>query len=246
LNKFCDQIIVDSIEEDEHLDIDKKILTKAREDSHIVQDSLNTEEGQKMPYFSALRLWPQTFDTEGFFAVRLKKIARTKERALWEKKPHHHEVISNHRMQDIASQLKNRYGTSFFHDDEALIESREQLFVPKKLLTFKLPLVPYYTGLPFGKLADRDGGVRLSHDILTLRGGEATQNVYSASEDEVRTFLSGGTLIPTNHDCTDGDILLRYHHASLSSPLTIGKGMLKDGCILNRLPRDMVQLFAGR
>ncbi len=247
LNKFCDQVIVDAIENDEDLAIDQSILQKAIADSHRVQEMMDTEEGTKTPRFSALRLWPQTFDTEGFFAVRLKKVARTKERAEWEKKPHQYAVLPNRRMDDLASQLMSRYGTAFFHDDEVLIESREQLFVvPKKLLTFKLPLVPYYTGLPFGKLADRDGGVRLSHDILTLRGGEAVKNTYTLSEDEVRTFLSGGTLTPINHDCTDGDILLRFDHASLSSPLTIGKGMLKDGSILNRLPRDMVQLFAGR
>lgn len=247
LNKFCDQIIVDSIEEDDDLCIEKNILKQAISDSHVVQEKMDEEEGKKTVRFSALRLWPQTFDTEGFFAVRLKKIAPTRERASWEKKPHQYSVVQKRKMVDLASQLHARYGTSFFHDDEILIESREQLFVvSEKLLRLNLPLVLYYTGLPFGKIADRDGGMRLSHDILTLRGHEATKNVYHLNEEEVRTTLSGGTLHPTHHDCTDGDVILRYHDPSLSVPLTIGKGMLKDGSILNRLPRDMVQLFAGR
>ena len=68
LNKFSDQLEV--IPPAENLGLQKGI-----EDSQIVQKSLGITK-----LFPSVRLWPQTYDTEGFFAVAFRKKARTKDK----------------------------------------------------------------------------------------------------------------------------------------------------------------------
>jgi hypothetical protein len=42
----------------------------------------------------------------------------------------------------------------------------------------------------------------------------------------------------------DGDVLLAIDSPALGRPILFGRGMLKQGTILNRLPREVVRMFA--
>lgn len=210
------------------------------EDSGKVQASL----GKKDSFYPLLRIWPQTFDTEGFFCAVLKKVAPTKDRGEKSKDDHRFELVPPSRARAIAERLEDWFGAKFLRDDEVLIEYKEQLSVlPESILKFYLPTNPYMSGLPFGKSTSH-GLTRLSHEMSTLRGLEATKQVVTLSESDIRDAMKGVNVKYEKPGMDDGDVLIAMESAALGHPIILGRGMLKNGIILNRLPREMVRMFA--
>ncbi len=190
-----------------------------------------------------LRVWPQTFDTEGFFCAVLQKHVPTRHRHAKKLEYYDWKVVPKARMREIAARLEDWYGASFLREDEMLIEWKEQLSVmPQSALALSLPVQPYLGGLPFGK-STTHGLVRLSHEMALLRGHEATKQLLSVDEGTLREMMSGKNIERTlNVD--DGDILLSFASSSFPQPLTFGRGVYKAGTILNRLPRETVRMFS--
>ncbi len=219
--------------------------TNPIDDSALVQDWIaknsNSPTASRYPLF---RIWPQTFDTEGFFCAVLKKVAPTKDRGEKSKDDHRFELVPPSRARSIAARLEDWFGAKFLRDDEVLIEYKEQLSVlPESILKFYLPTNPYMSGLPFGKSTSH-GLTRLSHEMATLRGLEATKQVVTLSESDIRDAMKGVNVKYEKPGMDDGDVLIAMESAALGKPIILGRGMLKNGIILNRLPREMVRMFA--
>lgn len=235
MNKFGDQLSV--LNPGEILSCD---FSKAIEDSGKIQASFGRAENLPM-----IRLWPQTYDTEGFFSVVIEKRAPTKDRV--GKKPlegHRWSYVPKARIRDITESLGEWYGTGFLRENEVLLENKKQLFVvPEAALDFFLPVLPYMTGLPFAKNTTH-GFPRLSHEIATLRGQEATKQVLVLQHEELKSVFKGVNLKIEKSICEDGDVLLSMESAPLKKHLVFGRGMLKAGTLLNRLPRDIVRMFS--
>lgn len=241
LQKFPGMLeVVDPTE----LRIENGKLRIAVEDSIKVQESLHHNSQFSIPHSPFLRIWPQTFDTEGFFCAVLKKVAPTKDRGEKSKDDHRFELVPPSRARAIAERLEDWFGAKFLRDDEVLIEYKEQLSVlPKSILKFYLPTNPYMSGLPFGKSTSH-GLTRLSHEMATLRGLEATKQVVTLSESDIRDAMKGVNVKYEKPGMDDGDVLIAMESAALGHPIILGRGMLKNGIILNRLPREMVRMFA--
>ncbi len=71
--------------------------------------------------------------------------------------------------------------------------------------------------------------------------GSATEHVLDLSEEHLRQSLSGKDVHIPSED--HGDLLLAMPHPS-GKRMVVGRGMLKQGKILNRLPRDIVRMFS--
>jgi 16S rRNA (cytosine1407-C5)-methyltransferase len=69
-----------------------------------------------------LRLWPQTFNTEGFFCAVLIKKERTRDVEPVEWRKFQEQYIGKRNMQEIVAQLENRFGSTFFEEGDALFE----------------------------------------------------------------------------------------------------------------------------
>lgn len=234
LNKFSDQLSIMNPAE-----ILQYSFAKPIEDSNKVQASI--AKGAAVPM---IRLWPQTFDTEGFFSVVIEKRAPTRDAGSKGMDKHHYPVLPKSRMADITDSLKEWYGTSFAHPDDVLIENKEQLSVfHSDVLLLPLPVNPYLSGMPFAKTTTH-GFPRISHEIATLRGHEATRQVLTLSEDELKASLRGTNVRMESSGCEDGDVLLAVKFAALEKPIIVGRGMLKKGTVLNRLPREIVRMFS--
>ncbi len=220
-------------------------LSKAVEDSVRVQRVMKSEDSHLTSHISCLRIWPQTYDTEGFFCAVLKKQAPTRDRQpRSDLEPHRWTFLPSGRQQAIAERLEDWFGTSFLCEGDMLYEMKEQLFLlPQEYQDFFLPINPYMGGLPFGKSTSH-GLVRVSHEIATLRGSAATKQVLRVSEDEMRAILKGVNIKSEAQGFDDGDVLMSVAAPSLSRDLIFGRGMLKAGTVLNRLPRDIVKMFA--
>ena len=208
----------------------------AIEDSYRVQSYL--AQSHQLPITNhqlpLLRLWPQTYDTEGFFCAVLKKTAPTKDPVRVEWLRCRQELVPRNRMRDIRVYLENRYGVDLMKDGEVLLQDKERFWVTTQdVLDFGLPVSPYTIGLPFGKEVG-EAPVSIDHDLATLRGAGASRNVLDASDDQWATLMRG-------EDCEcdpglNGHIVLRFR----GNP--VGRGKAKEGRCKNHLPRWMIQM----
>ncbi|TSC78906.1 MAG: 16S rRNA (cytosine1407-C5)-methyltransferase [Candidatus Peregrinibacteria bacterium Gr01-1014_25] len=230
LNKFCDQLEV--VDPDIALREEASAWNAGRaiEDSHRVQTSLCPNPKSLFPF---LRLWPQTFDTEGFFCAVLRKTAPTRASLPMEPIDRQEEGVPPSRQREISKVLEERYGTSFLDEGDVLIERGEQILVTTEdAWNFMLPTRDFAAGLPFAKRL-ADGRMRISHEIVTLRGNRATRGVVDLADDRLADLL-GGKDIGCDADAY-GDVILRH------GGLAIGRGLAKNGALKNNLPREVIQ-----
>ena len=166
---------------------------------------------------------------------------------------HRYDVIPNARAKEMADRLEDWFGTSFIEEGELLVTQRDQIcIVSETAIDLKLPMPPYYIGLPFGKFTDH-GLPRLSHEMATLRGHQATKQVLRLKVEQLKESFRGVNIssviagcddgLPSVALAEDGDVLLSLSENPLGRPMVFGRGMLKKGIVLNRLPRDIVGMF---
>lgn len=234
LNKYCDQLSLLHPKEIFGCDV-----TRAIADSQQVSATLGRESEHPM-----IRLWPQTYDTEGFFSAVLQKSASTKDPARDRDAPHRYDLVPPARMREASLRLTDWFGSSFLDPDEVLLQSKEQLLLTTRdVVECPLPTRPYYVGLPFAKPTDH-GLPRLSHEMATLRGHTATKQMVHLLSSTMKEALSGVNVSANVEGIDDGDVLLGFAENVLMRPMIFGRGLLKKGAILNRLPREIVRMFS--
>lgn len=230
LNKFSTQLeVVDPRHQD--MGIGTWDMGKAIEDSFLVQRSLRPESSVPSPV-PLLRLWPQQWDTEGFFCAVLKKTASTRAPRALDVIPFQERELPTSRLNAIGALLEANYGISFLHEGERLfLRSDQFLLSTHDVAMLHLPLQDYSLGMPFGKNLP-DGRVVLHQELVTLRGMEATKQILDLSDIGVRTLLDGKDIV-----C---DPTLRGHLILRHKGIAIGHGLAKDGRLKNNLPRTMI------
>lgn len=202
----------------------------AIEDSMRVQSHLPTTH-YPLP---TLRLWPQTYDTEGFFCAVLQKTAPTRPVEPMEWIRFQETPVGKKTRQDIEQQMANRYGVSFLEEDDRLYERGGESIVlaSREVMEFGMPVEDYSIGMPYGKKL-KDGRVLVEHEVATLRGHLATKNFYQVNDEQLTLLLAA-----KDCDCPkdlNGHTLLAYRDSC------IGIGLAKDGRMKNNLPRWMVR-----
>jgi 16S rRNA (cytosine1407-C5)-methyltransferase len=201
-------------------------LSQAISDSKLVQKKLGTSH-------SFIRIWPQTYNTEGFFCAVFEKIAPTKEpkkmkRVFFQEKP-----TLRHRMNEKTSYIEKRFLTTFLQEREILFERENQLLLStQEVADFSLPMENYTLGVSFGKSV-KDGRVRLTQDIASLRGHLATQNTKELSDKELTEIIDGKDI--SCDSSLSGEIILIWKGRG------IGLGLAQNGVIKNRIARWLVK-----
>ncbi len=231
VNKFSDQLEV--------VDLSRGLgsrdlgLGKAIEESMIVQKHLPNLQSPVPNPQPLIRLWPQTYDTEGFFCAVIHKKASTRPREKTESVRFQEEEMPKARAAEVGKKLEEQFGSSFMHDDERLFARTDQLLLAtQSVAEFRLPVLDYSLGLPFAKKLDGNR-FRLNQEIVSYRGKEATKSVYEISDEILKDLLDGkDSTIPEEFY---GDIILLY------KSLPIGTGLAQEGKLKNRLPRWIVQ-----
>ncbi len=227
LNKFSDQLEL----------LDPRALGIVPEGfwEQAVLDTFSVQENMGIPKESQkpmLRLWPQTYDTEGFFCAVLRKIAPTRAPMDVEKVRFQEQEMPRARRDEVGAQLKKIYGAPFLYEEDRLFQRADQLLLSTQdIAAFSLPLQDYSLGLPFAKRLP-DGRVLLHHELATLRGNEALQNVLELTAEEVDALLDGKDL--TCDPALHGHLILRH------DGICVGHGLAKEGKLKNNLPRWMI------
>lgn len=223
LNKFSTQLEV--------MDPRKMSLNGAESEMNIsVKNSLKVQGGAGDYPF--LRLWPQTYDTEGFFCAVLTKTAPTRPAEKVEIKHLREQPLPAGIQREMKSYLRARYGTDIVIDDEYILDRGDHLVLTtESVIKFKLPVVDYAAGLPFGKRL-RDVPVYIDHEMAVLRGAKATENICTVDEERLQQLLQGKDI-----SC---DPSLLNHVLLLYKGFCIGRGRAYKGTLKNHLPRWMI------
>jgi len=204
---------------------------KAIEDSFAVQRKHFNRESDLLPL---IRLWPQTYDTEGFFSAVLVKKAPTRYKDKMLMVAPQEKELSRRRKEEIAALMEERYGVPLLTEEDRLFSRVEQILITNNDTThFEIPVENYALGLPFGKML-KDGRILIGHEMATLRGHLATKNVLDVTDAQLDALLSAQDI-----DCPpglDGHVILRYRG------IGIGLGLAKSGRLKNNIPRWIVQL----
>ena len=232
LERFPDQIeVVDprtlGLTDDEHF------FDQAIEDSIKVQDSLKDNYQLSIINFPLLRLWPQAYDTEGFFCAVLRKIAPTKNVEPMERVKFQEMELPRSRKNEISNFFEAQFGAGFLTESDRIFERGEMLLLANEdVAHFPLPMQDYSLGIPFGKRL-KDGRFLLDHEVASLRGHLATKNRLTVSEADLEKLLDAQAI-----ECSpdlNGHVLIFYGERC------IGMGLAKDGHLKNNLPRWMVR-----
>lgn len=206
-------------------------MQRAIDDSLKVQETIDVS--KTIGPQPMIRLWPHAYDTEGFFCAILRKTTNTKEKLPFKPAGLQEDVLSEGRTREIVKLLEDRYGTTFMLEGEAMLQRGDQLILStESAVHFKSPVQDYAIGIPFGRRLEGDAS-RIGHDVVTLRGQLATRNVIDLDQEQMDQLLDGKDT--TCDPSLRSDIILRY------KGMSIGLGVAKDGKLLNRLPRWVVQ-----
>lgn len=229
LNKFSDQLEVVHPREalPSGLDCD---LSAAISASETVQKSLNLNL-QPYPF---LRLWPQTYDTEGFFCAVLRKVKPTLHPEHMDMVQRTASVLSRMKKKALQDEFSELYGTDFLQEGDELVERGQQVLLTSRDATdFRLPLAEYATGIPYARDVG-NGRFRITNELVALRGQMASKQVMDLSHDQLSLMLSGKDI--SCSPALKGDTVLSHRG------MQIGLGLAKEGLLLNRLPRWVVKL----
>lgn len=239
LNKFSDQLEVMHPKEalPSGLNWD---MHAAISDSQTVQKSLSPSSFSLRPSpFSLrplpfLRLWPQTYDTEGFFCAVLRKTKPTRAVERVEMIARSADPLGRRKTETVTQLFQEQFGADFLLPGERVIEKGNfLLLMSEEAYAFPLPMMEYACGIPYAKVLP-DGRFRITNEAASLRGRMATKNVLELTDDMLRQLLDGRDISCASS--LKGDVILRYRSIEL------GLGLAKEGILLNRLPRWVVKL----
>ena len=218
LNKYCDQLEVVSPQ--------GAWSKKAIADSHTVQSSL----GMQQPL---LRIWPQTYDTEGFFCAVLQKTASTAAPKRVKPEYFQERPLRRNEQRRVGEEIEHVYGTSFLDEDSQLFEREDHILLSTKdAADFVLPSRNYSLGIPFAKRI-KGSTYRLEPDLVMARGNMASSNIIDLSDEQLEDVLKGKDI-----ECPEsyaGDVILRWKQFCL------GTSLAQNGVLKNRIERWIVQ-----
>jgi 16S rRNA (cytosine1407-C5)-methyltransferase len=179
-----------------------------------------------------IRLWPHTFNTEGFFCAVLYKIKSICQVPRILPVRRREQTLTRAQVRACTHNISERFGTNFIRINELLSEWEGMLYLTTTYTQeCALPNRNYSLGIPYGKLLNTTT-VRLRTDVAIIRGEMATSNRVDLTFDECVELLKG-----KNSSCAPrytGDVLVLYNGVCLGVCTAI-QGVLK-----NTLDRELI------
>jgi hypothetical protein len=139
---------------DPQMSNEKLAMSNAIEDSKKVQEYLKQAGNFSLliSHCSFLRIWPQTYDTEGFFCAVLRKTASTRRIERIPSVPRREEKFPRGTEAEIRKRISDMYGTDFLRTGEMLVHRGDLvLLTTEAAASLPLPVVDYGMGLPYAK-----------------------------------------------------------------------------------------------
>ena len=183
---------------------------------------------------AAIRITPWTHESEGFFAIKLKKLKSTGVKP----KINPHPKSSYHRVpfkkeQIIISYLKKHYGIIFELSRKAtFIENGTTIWmIPQRILNEFSDFPLYWFGLKIGDLYEHE--LRISHSFALEYGLQATKNFADIDAKQLLEYYEGKDL-PMSCDF-HGVVILRHEG------VVVGTAKQQETGLKNLFPRGILQ-----
>ncbi|MEZ9200570.1 16S rRNA (cytosine(1407)-C(5))-methyltransferase RsmF [Shewanella sp. 10N.286.54.B9] len=188
-------------------------------------DKACTEEG-------FLHVWPQIYDSEGFFVAKIKKV-KAIARALPEPRKQKNfpfEKASAKKVSEIAEYLKTSFDIILPNENDIYVRDAEVWLFPQPFHKLIGKMRFQRIGM---KLADvLKKGFKVKHEaVLAL----TSPNTIELSDDEAQVFLMGRDISLSEKVKPQGETIVSYAGVSLGVVKHLGNKLK------NNLPRDLVK-----
>lgn len=188
-------------------------------------DKACTEEGY-------LHVWPQIFDSEGFFIAKFKKLNSVHNPNLKTKKGDFPFAEADKKLsQSFLSSIKKQFGIKSLPGALTMRDKELWLF-PENFSEIESKIKYSRIGIKIG--TTHKNGVRLEHEFATALGQLAQNNTYALTKSQAADYYQGKDIRLETVTNNTGEVILTLCDAP------IGLGKWQKNKIKNSLPRDLV------
>ena len=183
-----------------------------------------------------LHIWPQVYDSEGFFVAAIKKHDYVEiEKA--------HKRLGKFPFQPATTIVKNNL-YQYFKLQFSIGELSGVLYQrDDEFWLFPENIIPLIDELRFSRLGikiaeqfgkGRKTGFKSTHEFATCYGEQANNNLLSLTAKQAREYLQGRDIHDIDTRTTKGEVFVSY------KGYILGLGKSLDNRIKNSLPRDLI------
>lgn len=180
-----------------------------------------------------LHVWPQTFDSEGFFIAKFKKVASADNPNQKIKKgAFPFQPFDKKASQIFSATIKKQFGLSSLSG--TLMQRDKELWLfPDGFNAIENKIKYARLGIQLGMI--HKNGVRLTHEFATVFGGHCVKNTYALSDQQANDYFQGKDIRLAEVTNATDEVVLTL------CGCPIGLGKWQKNKIKNSLPRDLVQ-----
>jgi len=239
-------------------------VEKVEEKKHVATKNINLEKdfsttpaqnnlkgagsGRNDALYGMITIWPQIFDSEGFFVAKIRKNEKTEFKKLKKKKhfTSKYRVLRNNEVELIQAYLEERFGyTRKLVNLFKLYQKENQVyFCPKEIREIDKRIYLERRGFHVGEFLHKRSGItefKIHHLGITILGDKFTKNILKLKEGELKKYLKGenldldsGQARMTEAGLDNGVVVLKYRG------VVLGKGLLKGENVKNQIPRYLI------
>ncbi|WP_440056203.1 16S rRNA (cytosine(1407)-C(5))-methyltransferase RsmF [Pseudoalteromonas sp. T1lg65] len=190
-------------------------------------DTATTPEGY-------LHVWPQYYDSEGFFIAKFKKRSSVPANDLKVKKGSFpFSALDKKQQQVLHALLKKQFGISENLPGKLMQRDKEVWLFPEKMEQVELAIKYSRMGILIGTTFNK--GIRLAHEFATTLGQLASKNCYPLSSSQARDYFMGKDIRLDKTSSESGEVILTLCGTG------VGLGKWQKNKIKNSLPRDLIK-----
>ena len=232
-----------SLSQEENQQVIAHLMAQVNHQAKLIKLDSLFPEAQHVSDDGMLHIWPEVFDTEGFFVAAIQKSISAESQTIantYTTIGQQRSQLSKKQYDTVVHYMAQRFGfdLSKYQTQLSWQESGKQQIVwlqanlPDALQTIRTQR----SGVKLCSLFNsRKGqGINLEHEFCRSHGSEFRRNTLELSEADVVAYYKGMNIKPS-HELTEGEVILTHQH----TPIAIGK-VLKNGQVKNQLPRPLV------
>ena len=180
-----------------------------------------------------LHVWPQTFDSEGFFIAQFKKISSVDNpKQKLKKGAFPFQPFDKKSVQVFNSELKKQFAIKPLNG--ALMQRDKELWLfPEAFAAIQDKIKYARLGIQVGTI--HKNGVRLNHEFATVFGSQCNSNVFALTQSQANDYFQGKDIRLDTVSNATGEVVLTL------CGCPVGLGKWQKNKIKNSLPRDLVQ-----
>ncbi|MBD1582750.1 16S rRNA (cytosine(1407)-C(5))-methyltransferase RsmF [Pseudoalteromonas sp. S16_S37] len=179
-----------------------------------------------------LHVWPQIYDSEGFFIARFKKLSSVPNSEQQIKKGAFPFAPTANKLQnDFNAYIKKHFGIKAIKG-QLMTRDKELWLFPEGMEQIANKIKYSRLGILLG--TTHKNGVRLEHEFATALGKLASENSYAMTPQQAQDYFQGKDIRLAKPTTNVGEVILTLCGAP------VGLGKWQKNKIKNSLPRDLV------